>query len=204
MKATKTFTIRLLLACILMLTGSNCVQAWDKTPGSNGKYDDVYDRPTYFPEWQQPSDWPNAMYYLCEARLWTGGPVLENYEIAVYDQNNLLRHCSRSIASDGNRCVLTIRGEEGDVFHFQVIYGTDFANPEVINVKDVTCSFKTNDIVGSEAPFELPIGEVPSGITENSKPSTVNPQQIYDLQGRLVSQPSRGLYIQNGRKRIIK
>jgi hypothetical protein len=144
------------------------------------------------------------MYYLCEVRLWTGGPVLENYEIAVYDQNNQLRHCSRSIAGDDNRCVLTIRGEEGDVFHFQVVYGSDFAKPEVVNVKDVTCSFKTNDIVGSDTPFELTIGEVPNEVPTVQESTDETQYPIYDLQGRSVPHPSKGVYIFNGKKIIIR
>ena len=126
--------------------------------------------------------------------------MLENYEIAVYDQNNQLRHCSRSIAGDDNRCVLTIRGEEGDVFHFQVVYGSDFAKPEVVNVKDVTCSFKTNDIVGSDTPFELTIGEVPNGVPTVQESTDERQHPIYDLQGRRLKHiPSKGMYIRDGK-----
>ena len=204
MKSTVTLTLRILMAGLFLMTGFSYTRAWDNTPDDFGKYDGIYDRPTYFSEWEQPTTWPNAMYYLCEVRLWTGGPVLENYEIAVYDQNNQLRHCSRSISSDGNRCVLTIRGEEGDVFHFQVIYGSDFANPEIVNVKDVTCSFKTNDIVGGDAPFELAIGEVPNEVPAVQESTDDSQSPIYDLQGRSVPHPSKGVHIFNGKKIIIK
>ena len=42
-----------------------------------------------------------------------------------------------------------------------------------------------------------------SGI-ENVQKSSVNVQRVYDLQGRSVSQPTKGLYIVNGKKVIIK
>ena len=34
--------------------------------------------------------------------------------------------------------------------------------------------------------------------------STVNDQRFYDLSGREVRKPARGLYIVNGQKRIVK
>lgn len=143
-----------LLAGVLISAGA---QAWDSTPGENGLYDGLYDRPTHFPEWSQPATWPNAMYYLCDVRLGDAdGPQVPSYEIAVYDQNRELRHCGRSIPKDNNLSVLTIRGEEGDVFHFKVIYGDDFQNPIIVDVPDVTVPFKTNNQVGTPTnPFLL-------------------------------------------------
>ena len=73
---------------------------------AQSKYDKYYDRPTHFPDWQQPSDWPNAEYYLVRARLGAKGPHVENYEVAVFDQNGKLRHCNRSMAKDDHLCVL--------------------------------------------------------------------------------------------------
>lgn len=149
----------MLCTAMLVLGGANEVFAWDSEPGENGLYDGLYDRPTYFPEWSQPSTWPNAMYYLCDVRLGDAvdGPQVPSYEIAVYDQNGELRHCGRSIPKDNNLCVLTIRGEDGvDTFHFKVIYGDDFANPFIVDVPDVTVQFKTNDQVGTpKNPFML-------------------------------------------------
>lgn len=195
----------MLIAGLFWVTGVSHINAWDKTPDANGKYDSVYDRPTYFPEWEQPSEWANAMYYLCEVQLWNGGPQLENYEVAVYDQDNQLRHCSRSIASDAHHCVLTIRGIEGDVFHFQIIYGDDFSHPEIVDVKDVTCDFKTNDIVGGDTPFVLAIGEVPNAISSpNAQQMNSKKQPVFDMQGRLVAQPSKGVYISQGKKIIVR
>ncbi len=140
---------------LLIPTVSN---AWDSTPDSNGLYDEFYDRPTYFPDWEQPSTWPNAMYYLCDVRLGSeNGPRITSYEIAVYDQNDNLRHCGRSLATQGHYSVLTIKGMDGkDTFHFKVIYGDDFANPKIVEIPNVSVPFKTNNTVGTkDAPFVL-------------------------------------------------
>ena len=149
--------VKLLLTCCLLMAGTMQGLAWDTEPDGNGKYDTYYDRPTHFPDWQQPSDWPNAEYYLVCARFGEEGPQVENYEVAVYDQEGRLRHCKRSTAKDNHFCVLTIRGTEGDQFHCQVIYGDDFQNPTIVDVPE-TFGFKTNDIVGSaDKPFGLTV-----------------------------------------------
>lgn len=179
MKTIKTLSFRLLLAALLIVAGNSNARAWDNGPDGNGKYDKYYDRPTHFPDWEQPSDWPNAEYYAVVARFGTNGSRVENYEVAVYDQNNKLRHCNRSMAKDNHACVLTVRGEEGEQFHCQIIYG-DFDNPTIVDVPE-TFGFKTNDIVGSAAePFyltlpgrtylsetdtELPKGETGANVT---------------------------------------
>ena len=157
MKSNKTLTIRLMLAMLLLLIGGNSMYAWDSEPDANGKYDQYFDRPTHFPNWEQPAEWPNVQMFLCEVRLGSAiAPRLTNYEIAVYDQNGELRHCNRSIAKDDDCCVLTVRGEEGDEFHFKIIYGDDFLHPTIVDVPDLTYRFKTNEIVGSaNDPFTL-------------------------------------------------
>lgn len=154
MKLINPSTVRLIIVGILLCAGICQARAWDSEPDGNGKYDKYYDRPTHFPDWQQPSDWPNAEYYLVCARLGAKGPRVENYEVAVYDQDNKLRHCSRSMAKDDHLCVLTIKGTEGNKFHCKIIYG-DFDNPTIVDVPE-TFGFSTNDIVGSkEEPFYL-------------------------------------------------
>ena len=145
-----------LSAVIVLLFTTVHVMAWDTLPDENGKYDEFYDCPTYFPNFEQPADWPNAQYYVVSAHLGNNGPRIENYEVAVYDQNNQLRHCNRSMAKDNHLCVLTIRGTEGDEFHCQIIYG-DIANPTIVDMKE-SFGFKTNAVVGSkDSPFILTV-----------------------------------------------
>jgi hypothetical protein len=152
-------TFQLLLACLFFVAGPKQAFAWDTEPDANGKYDKYFDRPTHFPDWTQPSDWPNAEYYLVCARFGENGPHIENYEVAVYDQNGKLRHCNRSRAKDNHLCTLTIKGEEGDQFHCQIIYGDDFEHPMIVDAVE-TFGFGTNDIVGSKtAPYWLTLRE---------------------------------------------
>lgn len=89
-----------------------------------------------------------------------------SYEVAVYDQNNELRHCNRSLAKQNHFCMLTIKGEEGDTFHFRVLCGPDFANPTIVDVTDTELAFETNAAIGKpDAPYVLvvPVG-TPTGL----------------------------------------
>jgi len=151
------------------------LRAWDTSPDADGLYDGFYNRPTFFPDWEQPSTWPNAMYYLCDVRLGSeNGPRMQSYEIAVYDQNDELRYCGRSLAKQDYYSVLTIRGMDGtDTFHFKVLYGDDFANPTIADIPDVSVPFVTNKSVGTkEAPFVI---VVPSDRTYLSELDTEAP-----------------------------
>lgn len=156
--------------CLLLglaLVVSLNAHAWDTTPDTDGLYDGLYDRPTYFPEWEQPDTWANAMYILCDVREEDAeGLRVLSYEVAVYDRNGDLRHCGRSLAEQDHYCVLTIRGEDGeDEFRFQVVYGDDFAQPEIADIADVTVPFETNVSIGTTAePFLLLVPASTTGV----------------------------------------
>ena len=206
MKATATFSFRLLFACLLVLAGTCEALAWDTTADANGKYDGIYDRPTFFPEWSQPSTWPNAMYVLCDVhKVSATGKQVPSYEIAVYDQNGNLRHCNRSLPKDSNLCVLTIRGEEGDVFHFKVIYGNDFTNPEIVDVDATTLPFKTNAQVGVDSPYILVIPSSEIEAIGEVKRSAVGANNTYrSLLGIRVTHPRQGVYIRGNKKVLVR
>jgi hypothetical protein len=56
---------------------------------------------------------------------------------------------------------------------------------------------------GADARIALKFDDETTGIETISKsPLTVN--QYYDLQGRRVAQPTKGLYIKDGKKVIVK
>ena len=139
-------------ALILMSWASvTDAQAWDSEPDpETGKYDKYFDRPTHFPDWHQPSTWANNMAYFVAVRIGDSEERLENYEIAVYDQNNCLRHCGRSYPNDGNLCALTIMGTEGDEFHFRIIYGDDFDHPIIKTRPGLTVPFETDFVTGNK------------------------------------------------------
>ena len=51
--------------------------------------------------------------------------------------------------------------------------------------------------------YRLTVTDTPTGITAVIE-GTDTPQEVYDLQGRRVPQPARGIYIVDGQKRIVK
>lgn len=59
----------------------------------------------------------------------------------------------------------------------------------------------TNSALGARLAFNF--DENPTAIN-NVQHSTFNVQQVFDLQGRKVAQPTKGLYIINGKKVIVK
>lgn len=115
-------------------------------------YDDLYDRPSFFPWFETPNKWPNNMTAFVQA-FDAEGNKLENYEVAVYDQDGELRALGRSISSQRSLCSLTIKGTEGDVFSFRIIYG-DFVSPDIRNT-DATCEFLTNKSISAADPLIL-------------------------------------------------
>lgn len=136
--------------------------------GAEGvKYDGLYDRPTHFPTFTQPTAWAGTMSYFVYVRDTAGNPI-SNYEVAVYDQDGLLRHVGRSISSQGELCTLTIPGQSGHTFTFQVLYG-DFDSPTIVDAEE-TVKFKANAIVGGpRSPFWLtiPVPEIPGDVNRD-------------------------------------
>lgn len=127
---------------------------------ADGLYDGKYDRPTYFPDFIPPSTLNNMS---CLVYVKTpSGEILENFEIAVYDQNNELRATGRSRHVDDEQCMLTIGGDENknDVFHFEVIYG-DFDVPTIKPIIE-TMTFETNGVYGLYDEFYLNIYSDPT------------------------------------------
>lgn len=63
----------------------------------------------------------------------------------------------------------------------------------------------TTNVTASARGLELNFGEGDvTGISEIEKLRNVGNEKFFDLQGRLVAQPTKGLYIVNGKKVIIK
>jgi hypothetical protein len=166
-------------------------------------YDVIYNRPTFFTNFEPPHSYANNMsYFVCTLDASTH-ERLYNYEVAVYDESDALRATGRSRVSDQNVCTLTILGTEGETFHFKVLFG-DFVSPMIADVEE-TCTFVTNDIVGGFAkPFWLTMKTATSvgGISVDRAESAA---PVYNLQGQRVTNPVAGhVYIQNGKKYIKK
>ena len=208
----KTNFIRLMAVLLMPWASLAGALAWDAEPDPiTGKYDKSFDRPTHFPDWHQPSDWPNNMAYFVAVRIGDSEERLENYEIAVYDQNDRLRHCGRSYPMDGHLCALTILGEEGDTFRFEVIYGDDFDHPVIQAVPDLTVPFETDFVTGNKTnPYWLNLPDITTGIKDMDDVRRKSDNSVYDLQGRRLSKQGvnplqnaglpKGLYIIDGKK----
>lgn len=164
-------------------------------------YDGLYDRPSFFPGFTPSSQWPSTMSYFVCARV--DGERLHNYEVAVYDSNDSLRQCGRSISSQQELCTLTIPGEAGDKFHFVVIYG-DTVNPSIAAVPE-TCEFVANDNVGTLAsPFwlTLPSSASVRGVRQDADSRE---SSYYTLSGVRIQCPTKpGIYIKDGKKIVIE
>lgn len=120
-------------------------------------YDRYYGRPSYFTSFTQPNNYPNNMAFILKV-VDAEGNALQNYEVAVYDQYNELRAVERSMVEYGDGCEFTVIGTEGDIFHFEVLYG-DFYRPTIKKTHQ-TCNFSTNATVGSNNnPLVLTIDE---------------------------------------------
>jgi hypothetical protein len=194
----KTVIIALLAMSVPLLYGQNRADAADDEEW----FDEIYNRPTYFPDFEQPHDYPNNMsYFVCTLDPATQ-ERLYNYEVAVYDEADQLRATGRSRKSDKNVCTLTIMGTDGEMFHFKVLYG-DFINPTIVDMEE-TCTFVTNDVVGGFAnPFWLTSST--TFIQEVGADTPTTGDAIYNLRGQRLAAPVPGeIYVSNGKKHLRK
>ncbi len=144
------------------------------TISAEGEYGD-YDRPSIFPDFEEPTKYPNNMSCMLYVRN-INGQYVSNYEVAAYDQNGFLHAVNRSSKSKdtGNDCcVLTISGEEGDTLDFMVIYG-DFEQPTKVWAVE-TLPFETNAEIGRDPLFVLTLSETPSVLYWTGDPTSATP-----------------------------
>ena len=144
------------------------------TISAEGEYGD-YDRPSIFPDFEEPTKYPNNMSCMLYVRN-INGQYVSNYEVAAYDQNGFLHAVNRSSKSKdtGNDCcVLTISGEEGDTLDFMVIYG-DFEQPTKVWAVE-TLPFETNAEIGRDPLFVLTLSETPSVLYWTGNPTSATP-----------------------------
>ena len=82
------------------------------------------------------------------------------------------------------------------------IWLTDHETGQTVNLREQTYTFT---LYGSaDGRFTLTFGTDPTAINEIVS-STSSNSEWFDLQGRRLSgQPQRGLYIQNGRKHVVR
>lgn len=172
----------------------------------------MYDRPSYFNIDKDSiksinSYYGNTMNVYAYAKT-TDGYQISNFEVAVYDQDNKLRSIGRSISSQHEICTLSIPGIEGDVFHFEILYG-DFENPTILPAIN-TIKFSTDGEIGIEPDYYLEIQTTAQLSYWNGDPSaqlptaTVSPDDIkegilssatrIDLKGEWKDTSAEGLF----------
>ena len=83
--------------------------------------------------------------------------------------------------------------------------GNKLLYPETLpgNLKGFRGYFRLKGDAAAASSLSLDLGEETTGI-ENVNCETITNNRYYDLQGRHVAQPTKGLYIVNGKKVVIK
>ena len=76
------------------------------------------------------------------------------------------------------------------------------------NIKAFRCWFELEAVLGEETEFGARVtlnfdDSGSTGIKDNNREAVTN-NRYYDLQGRRIAQPAKGLYIHNGRKEVIR
>ena len=85
--------------------------------------------------------------------------------------------------------------------------GNKLKSPSALpaNIKGFRAYFQLKGDAVNAASFNLDLGEgETTGISSMHNSECIMHNEYFDLQGRRVAQPSKGLYIQNGKKLIIK
>ena len=107
---------------------------------------------------------------------------------------NSLQGTATSITNPGNAYVLNYKAETGVGF-YKLISGANIGANKAYLTYD--------GVIGGAREFFLFSDALGIGATLNDNVEMIN-DNVYDLQGRRVSQPAKGLYIVNGKKYIKK
>lgn len=107
---------------------------------------------------------------------------------------NLLKAGTGALVAEESGYTKYVLGVSGGKAAFQKITST----PATVNKGQAYLQF-----IGSVGARELLFDNESTGIT-NNKHETISNNRYFDLQGREVAQPTRGLYIVDGRKVIVK
>lgn len=105
---------------------------------------------------------------------------------------NLLQVSNGAVKGNGDYFALGIIGGEPGFYRV----GTDITIPtNYVEIKDVPANAPA---------LSIDFGDETTGIENLAQPSTLDTQTYYDLSGRRVVQPTKGMYIVNGKKVILK
>ena len=107
---------------------------------------------------------------------------------------NELKGTTEAINGNGKIYVLNYTQENGVGFYQLSANGTLGANKAYLEYNGSN----------ARAFFSFGFDDETSGIENTSSTDDTNRGEVYDLQGRQVKQPARGLYIKSGKKVVIK
>lgn len=120
----------------------------------------------------------------------------EAYTGATQEFANLLLGCSEATA------VETLTADGSSIY---VLYNDEFVKTTKGNIKPFRCYLELGaEVAAAEGRLSIvEDNDVTALKLVNSEERIVN-SEVYDLQGRKVNQPAKGLYILNGKKVVIK
>ena len=81
--------------------------------------------------------------------------------------------------------------------------GFYFANGQTVATNRAYLHIATSLAPAAGSRMVMVFGDETTGIEDNNR-ETITNNRYYDLQGRKVAQPKKGLYIVNGKKVVIK
>ena len=121
--------------------------------------------------------------------------MVETSDAATGDYTgNELKGTTEAINGNGKIYVLNCTQENGVGFYQLSTTGTLGANKAYLEYNGSN----------ARAFFSFGFDDETSGIENTSSTDDTNRGEVYDLQGRQVKQPARGLYIKSGKKVVIK
>ena len=125
-----------------------------------------------------------------------GAIFAEAYTGATQEFANLLKGCSELTA------VETLTADGSSIY---VLYNDEFVKTTKGSIKPFRCYLELGaEVVAAEGRLSIvEDNDVTALKLVNSEERIVN-SEVYDLQGRKVNQPAKGLYILNGKKVVIK
>ena len=125
-----------------------------------------------------------------------GAIFAEAYTGATQEFANLLKGCSEATA------VETLTADGSSIY---VLYNDEFVKTTKGSIKPFRCYLELGaEVAAAEGRLSIvEDNDVTALKLVNSEERIVN-SEVYDLQGRKVNQPAKGLYILNGKKVVIK
>ena len=149
----------------------------------------VVDEVTYIPQHE-------GVLLTYEEAAPEGAIFAEAYTGATQEFANLLKGCSEATA------VETLTADGSSIY---VLYNDEFVKTTKGSIKPFRCYLELGaEVAAAEGRLSIvEDNDVTALKLVNSEERIVN-SEVYDLQGRKVNQPAKGLYILNGKKVVIK